>query len=505
MCLFIHYDGWGSSCLHVYINCLFICVFQSVMGTSHSAQAVHIHASPASDQRPPSDTAALCNVQLSRNETDSHTSLIPPSQLRGLSGRGGGGGVRGQKYLLSLDRNMKVFLRASNLPGLEYRLRLAGYRTFHDLLSTNRETLEARGFTGIMAQRLMNAVSEYVHRQAYRTEEERLPFRLVRRGQRLQNEPSESMKENPNYHKQNLKRQKSLGESPTKKHSNIIPAISGATALRNVVQLPSQVRLMNESDLEIQHLLSSPPPPEISSVSEGEDGDDNEAQELVTVVGDGGVSGDNVGGGEGGDGGVSGVSGDNELVTLASKGGAGADDSAGGGGDVVTTVDGDGVPGDVNDIQARAESSANKLPLEDISGQKILGVIVKRNERTSLLHKESSQPSQPLEEGAHSLDNITTGSCAPEDTDSSANPGSFASRFSRCFSVPADFDLTVDEETTDLIFEECVVVSRVRAFSCPANTHPSFFSSSFSTDNHQYYDTQHNSTTPLYTYSWHTR
>jgi len=61
---------------------------------------------------------------------------------------------------------MKVFLRASNLPGLEYRLKLAGYRSLGDLLNTDRETLMSKGFTGIMAQQLMNAVAEYINKQA---------------------------------------------------------------------------------------------------------------------------------------------------------------------------------------------------------------------------------------------------------------------------------------------------------------------------------------------------
>ena len=202
-----------------------------------------------------SGSKSLSLTSSNRHHTDGPSSpLIPPSRLK----------APGVKYLQSLDRNMKVFLRVSNLPGLEYRLKLAGYRRLDDLLRTDRETLMARGFTGIMAQQLITAVTEYINRQFCRSEEEQLPFRLVRKGQRIQTEPTEGMKENPNFHKPNIKRQKSfegpLHQRAVKRGQNHTPATRGEIApLAPKTQTPSLVRLMSEEDLELQHLLSPPP------------------------------------------------------------------------------------------------------------------------------------------------------------------------------------------------------------------------------------------------------
>lgn len=211
-----------------------------VMGANHTTKVT----SPAALEQDQTDAQ---HTSTSGRETGAPNSLVPPSRLRGAP--------RG-KYLLSLDRSMKVFLRASNLSGLEYRLKLAGYRTFHDLLNTDRETLEAKGFTGIMAQQLMNAVLEYIRRQVYRSEEEKLPFRLVRKGQRLQTEPSESMKGNPNYQKQNFKRHKSAEEQGKRSHN--IAHVAQRDISKPSKQAPSKVRLMTKDDLQLQHLLSPP-------------------------------------------------------------------------------------------------------------------------------------------------------------------------------------------------------------------------------------------------------
>lgn len=208
-----------------------------VMGANHTTKVT----SPAALEQDQTDAQ---HTSTSSHETGAPNSLVPPSRLRGAP--------RG-KYLLSLDRSMKVFLRASNLSGLEYRLKLAGYRTFHDLLNTDRETLEGKGFTGIMAQQLMNAVLEYIQRQVYRSEEEKLPFRLVRKGQRLQTEPSESMKGNPNYQKRNLKRHKLVEEQGKRSYN-----ITHVAQTKPSRQAPSKVRLMTKDDLQLQHLLSPP-------------------------------------------------------------------------------------------------------------------------------------------------------------------------------------------------------------------------------------------------------
>ena len=200
------------------------------------------------------NSSAQSHPEQLRDEVDAPDSLVPPSRL-------GGQATARHKYLLSLDRSMKSFLRASNLSGLEYRLRLAGYHTFHDLLSADRETLESKGFTGIMARRLLRAVSDYLRRQLSRSEEERLPFRLVRRGQRIQTEPSDNMRDNPNYRRRNVKRQKSSGEDSGRK-------ATGGGVL-HLTQTPSQVRLMAESDLNLQHLIS--PPPEVATTAQSGD------------------------------------------------------------------------------------------------------------------------------------------------------------------------------------------------------------------------------------------
>ena len=235
------------------------------MGASHTTTVT----SPVVLSRTAQSNQATAHYSSTyRHETDAPDTLVPPSRLRGAR----------RKYLLSLDRNMKSFLRASNLPGLEYRLKLAGYHMFDDLLCTDRETLEARGFTGIMAQRLMNAVSEYVSRQVHRSDEERLPFRLVRRGQRLQTEPSESMKDNPNYRKQNVKRQK-YADDPAKRTLNVLQRdMPPATKLTSPTPPHVQLRLMSEDDLQLQHLLS--PPREVSRALTGDSDRDSNGTEL---------------------------------------------------------------------------------------------------------------------------------------------------------------------------------------------------------------------------------
>lgn len=216
------------------------------MGTSQSTTSLPTReqSQPAPPSVPPHSSA--------RHEPDAPRTVVPPSRLRAPR----------VKYLQSLDRSMKVFLRSSNLPGLEYRLKLAGYRTVEDLLSTDRETLMAKGFTGIMAQQLMNAVTDYINKQVYRSEEERLPFRLVRRGQRIQTEPSETMRENPNFRKPNVKRQKSLegpvAQRPVKRGQNIAVVRREASPAPRT-HTPSLVRLMSEEDLALQHLLSPQP------------------------------------------------------------------------------------------------------------------------------------------------------------------------------------------------------------------------------------------------------
>ena len=346
-------------------------------------------------------------------EPDAPDSLIPPSRLRAQT-------AARHKYLLSLDRSMKVFLRASNLPGLEYRLRLAGYHTFHDLLSTDRETLESKGFTGIMATRLLRAIADYLRRQLSRSEEDRLPFRLVRRGQRIQTEPSESMRENPNFKKRNVKRQKSSGEDSTRKGA-------GGGVLQSS-QMLSRVRLMTESDLELQHLISPQPPAEVATAGEST-GHPTEESACTTAEG-------------------------NEHTTQVEPGSAARTSEA-------TTTTGSG-------------RNDGLLAPEDDRGQKILGVIVKDDDAL-LVVEEDSSPSRdgedpPIcelddallqEEALLSLKQLrrpptsTTDRDLDDGADSTHTPP-----LPRSFSIPADLKLTPQTLVDEF------VSNPIRTFSC---------------------------------------
>ena len=323
------------------------------------------------------------------------------------------------KYLLSLDRSMKVFLRASNLPGLEYRLRLAGYHTFHDLLSTNRQTLESQGFTGIMATRLLRAIADYLRRQLSRSEEERLPFRLVRRGQRIHTEPSESMRDNPNFQKKNVKRRKLTGEDLTRKGP-------GGGQLQ-ASQMPSRVRLMVESDLELLHLIS--PPPGLATAGENTQ---HSTEDSATVEGNEPTETEH------------GTS--DEVSTTNSSGG-------------------DGGP----------------LPPEDDRGQKILGVIVKDDDAL-LVVEEDGSPSPGEDPPISELDDAVLRQEAllslnqlrqpptetttrhlyagVEETDSSPTG------LPRSFSIPADLKLTPQNPAEGFVFNP------IRAFSCSTISPP---------------------------------
>ena len=346
------------------------------MGANQASRT--LHTSPVAAQATVRDSTSQ------QNETDAP--LIPPSRLRGR------GVVGGHKYLLSLDRNMKVFLRASNLPGLEYRLKLAGYRTFHDLLTTDRETLEAKGFTGIMAQRLMAAVIEYLNRQIHRSEEEQLPFRLVRKGQRLQTEPSESMRDNPNYRKWNVKRQKSSGDETTKKGPQ------GSVPLTST-QTPSHIRLMSKSDLQVQHLLSPPPqepsqtlaPPSPPAAHSGESGTDRHREQLLPEDGSG-----------------------RRIIAVI--------------------VDNEG------SLVLEEPASLSEPPFQDLN--------------TLLPEEEEQFPHSGLEQ-------------LEEETDFSSS-STVSWRFSRSFSVPADFELVTRDYSTAPGADDRVV-TRIRTFSSPAS------------------------------------
>ena len=147
--------------------------------------------------------------------------------------------LRQRRDFQSLDRSLKSFLRASNLPGLEYRLKLAGYQRLDDLLDTDAERLVSDGFTRLMAKRLMTALDNYIQRHLDITDGQPSPFQLVRRGhlgQKIKSDPSEEMKALPNYGKRNVKRQSSSETvlfrsrkkqaAPKQKHTSVVRLMS---------------------------------------------------------------------------------------------------------------------------------------------------------------------------------------------------------------------------------------------------------------------------------------
>ena len=144
------------------------------------------------------------------------------------------------KYLQSLDFSLKHFLRASNLPGLEYRLRLAGFYTVTDLLGTDVSELVSSGFTALMARRLLLALDEYVCKQLERRGALPLPFQLVRPGGKISSEPTDKMKAVPTFGKRNVKRA-SLPEGSRKQTSGSAGSFGQSSGRSMAV-----IRLMEE-------------------------------------------------------------------------------------------------------------------------------------------------------------------------------------------------------------------------------------------------------------------
>ena len=147
-----------------------------------------------------------------------------------------------RRRLKSLDRSLKAFLRASNLPGLEYRLRLGGFYSVDDLIGVDVRLLGQRGFTALMAKRLINALDEYISRHL---EGPRLPFQVVRQGQKMNLHPTDSMRSMPTFGKQNVKRRKGLQEM-THKPAKTKPA---------VVHAPPRIRLMSNEMLKAERYV----------------------------------------------------------------------------------------------------------------------------------------------------------------------------------------------------------------------------------------------------------
>ena len=152
----------------------------------------------------------------------------------------------------SLDKSLKMFLRANNLSGLEYRLRLAGYYSLGDLLSANVELLCAEGITCLMARRLLNAVDDHIHRHVELEEGANQPFKLVRKGQKIPSEPSKQMMALPTYGVPNKKRKRSVDDGRSEM-SKAGAANSGSKSGISV----SKIRLMSADILKQQHFVVS--------------------------------------------------------------------------------------------------------------------------------------------------------------------------------------------------------------------------------------------------------
>ena len=168
----------------------------------------------------------------------------------------------------SLDRSLKAFLRASNLPGLEYRLRIAGYNVLSDLLDADVDTLCAHGFTPLMAHRLLGALDEYLVRHLDQSEGLPVPFEMVRKGQKINSAPTEKMKALPTFGKRNVKRQRQP-ELPKMAKRRVGPSKGAKVIGQN--RPVSYLRLMSEESLPHEPIF-----PNVLPQDPGEEGEEEE-------------------------------------------------------------------------------------------------------------------------------------------------------------------------------------------------------------------------------------
>ena len=185
---------------------------------------------------------ARSNAPQLQTDTAPHSSLLAISRKRTAK----------KSSYQSLDKSLKMFLKANNLPGLEYRLRLAGYYSLGDLLSANVELLCAEGITCLMARRLLNAVDDHIHRHVELEEGANQPFKLVRKGQKIPSEPSKQMMALPTYGVPNKKRKRSVDDGRSEM-SKAGAADSGSKSGISV----SKIRLMSADILKQQHFVVS--------------------------------------------------------------------------------------------------------------------------------------------------------------------------------------------------------------------------------------------------------
>lgn len=173
---------------------------------------------------------------------------------------------RTRESFRSLDRSLKAFLHASNLPGLEYRLRIAGYHKLSDLYDADVNSLCAHGFTQLMAARLLRALNDYILKQMDKSEGLRLPFQMVRKGQKIKSDPTEKMKALPTFGKRNVKRQqRSEGSKPVKHPKKTVTSSKGGKVTTQKRSMPF-LRLMSEENLPSEPIF----PHTVPETREGE-------------------------------------------------------------------------------------------------------------------------------------------------------------------------------------------------------------------------------------------
>ena len=142
----------------------------------------------------------------SRNESRPHAASVSAPPRARLASSASLPGSLADRKPANLGHGLKSFLRDSNLSGLEYRLRLAGYYTMEDLLKTNEDRLKASGLTPLMTSRLIKALTDY-HRNKPRSA---APLKPVRQGANIrQIPPQEALA----IRKRNVKRTTSQGQS----------------------------------------------------------------------------------------------------------------------------------------------------------------------------------------------------------------------------------------------------------------------------------------------------
>eukprot|EP00731_Ephydatia_muelleri_P027468 Em0019g341a len=175
-------------------------------------------------------------------DTTSPLLLKAPPRIRSSSSSSVPGSLAGAT-VGNLGNNLKAFLRSSNLSGLEYRLRIAGFYTMEDLLKTNEEKLKASGLTPLMTSRLIAALSDYHRNKPAKLGPHPSVVRHVT-NQTGANVGQKRPEERLAVRKQNVRRTHSQGVSPNDAQA---PATRRSAA---------QVKLLSPADVPDAHLIA---------------------------------------------------------------------------------------------------------------------------------------------------------------------------------------------------------------------------------------------------------